>query len=119
VIYSHFSEMLKLGIEAIRYEQCCDEKLKKFLKKPTDSDEDKREFPFIEFLRKDLFKNKEHLNNLIKELIFYWNIASLRLDSIYWTQRYLKKKGYARPLSRYDWSSLGKHNDKHEGYSVP
>ncbi len=23
------------------------------------------------------------------------------------------------PLSRYDWSSLGKDNDKHEGYSVP
>jgi hypothetical protein len=23
------------------------------------------------------------------------------------------------PLSRYDWSSLGKDSDKHEGYSVP
>ena len=35
---------------------------------------------FIRYLRKDLFNKNKYLNSLIKELIFYWNIASLRLD---------------------------------------
>jgi hypothetical protein len=93
LIYSHFSEILKLGIISIRDEEQLDDRLYEFLKKPKDSYEEHKKFNFIRFLRKDLFDKKQNLDNLIKEFIFYWNIASLRLDFIYCKQRYWKNSG--------------------------
>jgi len=92
IIYSNFSEVIKLGITSMRSAEDYDERLTKFLAKSEDGLKETQKFNFIRLLRKDLFANKQNLNNLIKELIFYWNIASLRLDFIYCRQRYWKDK---------------------------
>jgi hypothetical protein len=91
IIYSHFAEILRLGILTVRGEEYHWESINQLYSK---SDEDYLEFKksnFIRSLRIDLFSKKQNLNNLIKELIFYWNIASLRLDFVYCKQRYWEK----------------------------
>ena len=92
IIYFNFAEVIKFGIISMRSAEDYDGRLTKFLAKSEDSLKETQKFNFIRLLRKDLFNNKQNLNNLIKEFIFYWNIASLRLDFIYCKQRYWKNK---------------------------
>lgn len=95
LIYSKFSEILRFGILLTRNREERWEKISKFTSKTDEDFQDKKKSNFMRRLRKDLFYSKQNLTNLIKELIFYWNIASLRLDFIYCRQKHRKDKGYA------------------------
>lgn len=91
LVYSHFAEILRLGILTVRGVEYRWERMNQSNPK-TDKDYlEFEEFNFIRPLRLDLFSKRQNLDNLIKELIFYWNIASLRLDFIYSKQKYLEK----------------------------
>jgi hypothetical protein len=92
LIYSHFAEILRIGIIYITRIEYRWDSLNRALSKSKEDYEQTRKFNFIRLLRWDLFSKKQNLPNLIKELIFYWNIASLRLDFIYCKQRYWKKR---------------------------
>jgi hypothetical protein len=83
LIYSHFAEILRIGIIYMTRIEYRWDGLNRALSKSKENYEQSREFNFIRLLRWDLFSKKQNLPNLIKELIFYWNIASLRLDFIY------------------------------------
>lgn len=90
-IYSNFSKILISGIISMRKEV---EEFETIIGRGIDNDEGYEQFKkdhFIRFLRKDLFYKREHLNPLIKELIFYWNIASLRLDWVYYKLNAISK----------------------------
>jgi hypothetical protein len=82
LIYSHFAEILKLGILVLRGETDYWEDL--FGQVDTEEEylEAKKSY-FARSLRRDILYKKQNLINLIRELIFYWNVASLRLDHIY------------------------------------
>jgi len=83
-IYSNFAEILLSGILSIREEEEGFEAIYTGGVDTKEEYEQVKKIHFIRFLRKDLFFKKEYLNSLIKELIFYWNIASLRLDWLYY-----------------------------------
>ena len=83
-IYSNFDKLLLLGIMSMRKEAKDCEAIMKGEAYDEEYYEKLKKDNFIRYLRKDLFCRKDNLNSLIKELIFYWNIASLRLDWIYY-----------------------------------
>ena len=83
LIYSNFAEILRAGIMSMKHKEDSWEWVTKFLAKSDEDYLNAKKSQFIRSLRRDLFYKKDNLNNLIKELIFYWNIASLRLDFIY------------------------------------
>lgn len=82
-IYSHFAEILLSGITSIRKDE---EYLRDFLTIGVGPEEEQilKKCYFLRVQISDLFCKKEYLNCLIKELIFYWSIASLRLDWLYY-----------------------------------
>jgi hypothetical protein len=82
-LYSNFAEILLSGIASIRKD---DEYLKDFLTLGVGPEEEQilKKCYFLRVQISDLFCRREYLNSLIKELIFYWNIASLRLDWLYY-----------------------------------
>jgi hypothetical protein len=84
-IYSNFEKILLSGIQSMRTEE---EVFEAIMEGGVDDEEGYEKLKkdhFIRYLRKDLFYKNTYLNPLIKELIFYWNIASLRLDWIYYS----------------------------------
>lgn len=83
-IYSNFDKILLSGIRSMRTEEEGFEAIMEGEVYDEESYEKLQKDHFIRYLRKDLFYKKTYLNPLIKELIFYWNIASLRLDWIYY-----------------------------------
>jgi hypothetical protein len=125
LVYSNFSEIMRIGISQVREEI-------DFLNTPnrfnveidadlgTDIDYSwlKKRY-FIQFMRDDLFYKEKNLVSLIKQYIFYWNIMSLRLDLIYvkhddhkfpWPKReyhFIIKSGYLQAMD----SILGESND--------
>lgn len=92
-VYSHFTEILRLGIKSVRGEEDYHEKITKFLAKSNEDYLAKIEFDFMRSRWRDLFYKKQNIINLVKELIFYWNIASLRLDLIYRRRGFFRWEG--------------------------
>jgi predicted transcriptional regulator len=83
-IYLNFDKIILSGINSMRTESEGFEAIMEGGEQDEEGYEKLKKDHFIRYLRKDLFYEKKYLNLLIKELIFYWNIASLRLDWIYY-----------------------------------
>jgi DNA-binding MarR family transcriptional regulator len=81
-IYSNFAKILVSGIASIKKQE---ESFRDFFTF-AEPEEDRviKKCLFLRILVSDLFCKREYLNSLIKEMIFYWNIASLRLDWLYY-----------------------------------
>lgn len=117
LIYSNFEKILKLGGQLIQKGKIQNEK---WLKMLYISDEDyrklkgkpklieknelserrstwekyykyERKFEFLRTMKNESFDKKDNLINIIKQYIFYWNIASLRMDFIYCRRSLWKK----------------------------
>ena len=84
--------MLKLGFLLLRNEEEQLDSIDQTLARLNLEQFKTNRYWFLKSLRKDLFCWKDNLNILIRELIFYWNIASLRLDFIYCRLRDRKKE---------------------------
>jgi biotin operon repressor len=89
LIYSNFAQILAAGIRQIREEE---DYFDAMAGGGVESDEEYQKATdrhFINYLRRDLFFRRDRLRPLVSELIFYWNIASLRLDWIYSQLKFL------------------------------
>jgi hypothetical protein len=62
--------------------------------------------------------NQTHSNNMsgLNESLIQPDVNESRMET---PSQAISKSNSQLPVSRYDWSSLGKDSDKHEGYSVP
>jgi hypothetical protein len=61
--------------------------------------------------------NQTHSNiSGLKDSLIQSDVNELRMET---PSEAISQSNSQLPLSRYDWSSLGKDSDKHEGYLVP
>ena len=91
LIYSNFKEILRLGLLSMRKEEDRHDKLLKMLAKSEESYNESKRFDFLRTQRRENFYKKDNLTSIIRQFIFYWNIASLRVDFIYRSRSYSRK----------------------------
>jgi hypothetical protein len=103
LVYSHFAEILGLGIRSVRSEEDRWERENDSYSKSNEDILESRKYYFIRKLRKSSFSKKSNLDNLIKELILYWNIASLRLDFNTVDKNIGRRMGQSQPQGIIFW----------------
>lgn len=87
IIYSNFAEIVRHGIESQRREEDRMEISNRFLYGRKNKVKDSQKNDYLKLQWRDAFSSKQSQNNLIKRLIFYWNIAALRVDFIYFNHK--------------------------------
>jgi hypothetical protein len=92
LVYSHFKEILRLGIKSMQNEKLRHDKLSRMLSKSEEGYKESKKFNFLRTLREESFCKTGNLTNIIRQFIFYWNIASLKVDFIYCRRSYWRKK---------------------------